>query len=124
MEQDKSGDPERRLHAKFYEAGAYKRIRHTLDYQPDPDFNNLQVAVTTGGHDEIAEAFFDYLNFFEFVASLWRIGQLSLREIAMIFEYYLRNLKQHQFVMDFVRQNGFENLDALVAQISGNRPKA
>ncbi len=112
------------LHAKFYETGAYKRIRHTLDYQPAPEFNNLRVAVTKGGHDELAEAFVDYLNFFEFVASLWKIGQLSLREIAMIFDYYLRNLKQHQFVMDFIRQNGFENLDALVAQISKDRPRA
>ena len=108
------------LHAKFYETGAYKRIRHILDYKPDPEFTNLRVAVTEEGHehDELAEALVDYLNFFEFVASLWKIGQLSLREISMVFAYYLRNLKQHQFVMDFVTKNDFENLDALLPRIS------
>jgi hypothetical protein len=37
------------LHAKVYETGGYKRIRHTLDYQPEPEFEHLRVAVTRGG---------------------------------------------------------------------------
>lgn len=108
------------LHAKFYESPAYKRIRHMLDYQPDPEFADLRVAVTQGGHDELAEAFVDYLNFFEFVASLWKMGQLTPREIAMIFEYYLLNLKDHEFVMEFIKQNGFENLETLIARVSAD----
>jgi len=108
------------LHAKFYESPAYKRIRHTLDYQPNPEFEDLRVAVTKGGHDELAEAFVDYLNFFEFVASLWKMRQLNQREIAMIFEYYLLNLKEHEFVMEFIRRNGFENLETLVARVSAD----
>jgi hypothetical protein len=75
------------------------------------------------GHDELAEAFVDYLNFFEFVASLWKMRQLSKREIGMIFEYYLLNLKEHEFAMNFIRQNSFENLEALVGQISKDRQK-
>ncbi len=111
------------LHAKFYESPAYKRIRHTLDYQPDPGFADLRLAVTQGGHDELAEAFVDYLNFFEFVASLWKMGQLGLREITMIFEYYLLNLRNHEFVMEFIKENGFENLEALIARVSDARRK-
>jgi hypothetical protein len=110
------------LHAKFYESPAYKRIRHMLDYQP-PAFANLRAAVTTGGHDELAEAFVDYLNFFEFVASLWKMGQLREGEISMIFEYYLLNLKEHEFVMEFIRRNGFENLEALITRVSAARDK-
>ena len=109
------------LHAKFYESPAYKRVRHMLDYQPDPEFADLREAVTQGGHDELAEAFVDYLNFFEFVASLWKMGQLNQREIAMIFEYYLLNLKKHEFVMEFITHNGFENLEALIARVSADR---
>ena len=71
-----------------------------LDYQPDPEFVNLRVAVTQGG--------------------LWKMGQLSQREISMIVEYYLLNLKNHEFVMEFVRQNGFENLDRLIARVSAD----
>lgn len=111
------------LHAKFYESPAYKRIRHMLDYRPDPEFANLRTAVTEGGHDELAEAFVDYLNFFEFVASLWKMGQLKQSEIAMIFEYYLLNLKDHEFVMEFVRRNGFENLETLIDRVSADRDK-
>ncbi len=111
------------LHAKFYESTSYKGIRHTLDYQPDPGFANLRLAVTEGGHEELAEAFVDYLNFFEFVASLWKMGQLGLHEVAMIFEYYLLNLKSHEFVMEFIKGNGFENLEALIARLSRTRGK-
>lgn len=111
------------LHAKFYESPAYKRIRHMLDYQPDPEFANLRAAVTQGGNDELAEAFVDYLNFFEFVASLWKMGQLNQSEIAMIFEYYLLNLKNHEFVMEFISGNGFENLETLIARVSADRHK-
>lgn len=112
------------LHAKFYESPAYKRIRHMLDYQPDPGFADLRLAVTQGGHDELAEAFVDYLNFFEFVVSLWKLDQLKQREIKMIFEYYLLNLKDHKFVMDFIQQNGFENLEALIARVSTDRRRS
>lgn len=48
------------LHARFYESPTYKRVRHILDYQPDPEFGNLQSGVTKGGHNELAEAFVDY----------------------------------------------------------------
>ena len=102
------------LHAKFYESPAYKRIRHLLDYQPDPQFAELRSAITQGGHDECAEAFVDYLNFFELVASLWKMGQVGRGEITMMFDYYLRNLKDHEFVMEFIKQEGFENLQELL----------
>ena len=102
------------LHAKFYESQTYKRIRHILDYQPQPQFNELRKAVLEGGNDEIAEAFVDYLNFFEFVASLWKLHQLSTREIRMIFEYYILLLKERDFALDFIKNNGFENLSKLI----------
>jgi hypothetical protein len=102
------------LHAKFYESETYKRIRRILDYQPQPQFNELRKAVLEGGNDDLVEAFVDYLNFFEFVASLWKLHQLSIREIRMIFEYYILLLRNRDFALDFIRKNGFENLNELI----------
>jgi hypothetical protein len=105
------------LHAKFYESSNYKRMRYTLDYEPQPEFDKLRNAVNTGGNDELAEALVDYLNFFEFIATLWKLKQLTIKEIAMIFEYYVLRLRDHDFVMSFIAKNGFENLDRLIIKL-------
>ena len=108
------------LHAKFFESGTYKRIRHILDYEP-PELVTLRECIAGGGSDELVESFVDYLNFFEFIASLKKLGQLSLTEIAMLFEYYLNSLASKEFVVDFVRNNGFENLAELFDELKQRR---
>jgi hypothetical protein len=52
-----------------------------------------------------------------FVASLWKLKQLSQREILMVFEYYLRLIHDHQFIFHFVREQGFESLTELLEQL-------
>jgi hypothetical protein len=90
------------------------------DYEP-PEFSTLREGVEQGGSDELVESFVDYLNFFEFIASLWKLKQLQTDEVAMLFRYYLENLTHHAFITSFIRKNGFENLDALLLDLSGNR---
>lgn len=113
------------LHGKFYEENTYKRVRLILDYRPEPDYTRLRVSVSPkGGDNELAEGFVDYLNFFEFIATLLKLRQLSFREIDMMFDYYIDNLRGHQddFVMEFVREHGFENLKELIRSFrSANR---
>ena len=41
--------------------------------------------------------FTDYLNFFEFMAYLEDRGQLSKRDVAALFDYYLRLLPASSF---------------------------
>jgi hypothetical protein len=36
----------------------------------------------------------------------------------MVFEYYILNLREHAFVLTFIRTNGFENLSKLIDRIS------
>lgn len=38
---------------------------------------------------------------FECVGSPWRHGQISLRDIRMLFEYYLRNARSHDWLRKF-----------------------
>lgn len=111
------------LYARFYESGSYKWMRHIVDYEPKPEFGNLREAVTKGGSDELAESLVDYLNFFEFVASLWKLRQLSTREIAMVFEYYIVQLENHDFIMEFINTQSFENLALLITTLKKRKAK-
>jgi len=108
------------LHGKFFESPNYKIIRRILDYAP-PQLSTLREAVEQGGSDELVESFVDYLNFFEFVASLWKLGQLRIEEVAMLFRYYLENLSDHAFITAFIHEQSFENLEALLANLDGPR---
>lgn len=108
------------LHAKFFETANYKAIRSILDYAP-PQLNTLREGVEQGGSDELVESFVDYLNFFEFIASLWKLDQLRLNEVAMLFRYYLENLASHAFITNFIAEQGFENLKELLAALNSDR---
>ena len=105
------------LHVKFYEAANYKPIRRILDYEPSAELTRLRETIEKGANDDLAEALVDYLNFFEFVASLLKLKQLSEREILMLFEYYLRRIRDHPFVVAFVQQEGFESLAELLNKL-------
>ncbi len=56
------------------------------------------------------EPLVDYLNFFEFVASLWKLRQLKIKEVEMMFEYYIRNLAEKPEIVRFIEREGFERL--------------
>jgi hypothetical protein len=84
------------LYTKFYEAPDLKRIRTALDENP-PNAAAVQELVRTEDSD-----FTDYLNFFEFVAYLKARGQLSQRDVAALFDYYLRILSKHEDVRKYI----------------------
>lgn len=105
------------LYSKFYEDHFYKRTRLLLDYRPPEELDQLYKGLCEGCFPEVCEPFVDYLNFFEFIAGLWTMKQLSLREIRMLFQYYLDLLRQHPPVMEFIELQGFENLRSLLDAI-------
>ena len=111
------------LHTKFFESGSYKRMRYIVDYEPKPEFGNLRDALTSGGDEKLAEEFVDYLNFFEFIASLWMLRQLNINEILMVFEYYVLRLRDHDFIMRFIETQGFENLEKLIVKLDNRKRK-
>ncbi len=104
------------VHAKFFESLNYKTIRRVLDYETEPEFSRLRQAVVDDAYDELVEALVDYLNFFEFVASLERLGQIKSKEVSILFQYYLTLLCKHDFVRGFIRTQGFEGLQSLLAK--------
>ena len=122
------------LHAQFYESEKYSDVRRLLDYRPEPDFSRMKEAILKGGRwqhadremaDRNAEALGVYLNFFEFVACLWKLDQLSLQEIMMLFQYYIELFghKDLEFVRGWIEKYGFENLMELINAVRDQKGK-
>jgi hypothetical protein len=114
------------LYSKFYEQAHYKEIRWILDYEPADQMSILRECVEEMlsaksnakqlENRELVEAFVDYLNFFEFIANLWNLKQLSLDEVKRAFAYYIRRLGDHDFVLQFLDYD-FENLQKMLPKI-------
>lgn len=114
-----------KLHARFFESTNYKRVRRILDYRAMPEYEHLQLGLTEQHSDqELCESFVDYLNFFELIASLLKLDQLNLEEVKMLFEYYLRSMHDHNCILDFIREYGFENLAELLKMLPPKAPIA
>lgn len=98
------------LYSKFYEAPDLKRIRMCLD-ESSPNAPTITELVRNEDPD-----FTDYLNFFEFMAYLEERGQLSRRDVAALFDYYLRVLSKHKEVREYVLEdrNGYGYLKRLL----------
>ena len=106
------------LYERFYLNEGFKRTRALLDYASDERTQLLECLVTDPENASALEPLVDYLNFFEFVASLWKLGQLKTKEVEMMFEYYIRDLAKKPEVMGFIGKEGFEKLQELIAEIN------
>lgn len=102
------------LHEKFFESDRYKEVRRVLDYHGEPQYSELTGAIAAGTHHSLADELYRYLNFFELLAGLRLLGQISDEEIIGLFDYDLRLIKQHEFVAAALRPQGFERLAALL----------
>ncbi len=89
----------RSLFEKFYETERYKAIRFRLD---NPE------ALQKQGLEE--EMLVDYLNFFEFIASLHKLGQIRKEEVLMLFRYYLKLIENQVDIRTYIAENGFKRL--------------
>jgi len=96
------------LYEKFYESDDLKAIRETLDCEAG-NSPHIEKLIT----DESAE-FTDYLNFFEFVAVLKKLRQLTTDEIEGLFRYYLDCLQRSGQVRSYIAKKGYEHLDELL----------
>jgi hypothetical protein len=80
------------LFEKFYYQSSYADIRRLLDYGNEDTIQRLRGALQGHTDESLEEKLVDYLNFFEFIASLWKLRQLPINEIQMMFDYYIRRI--------------------------------
>jgi hypothetical protein len=105
------------LFEKFYCQKQYSEIRQLLEnYDPDR-LKMFELNLPKHSERVLEEKLVDYLNFFEFIASLWLLKQLPIEEIRMMFDYYIRQLFKYEFIMDYLKREGFEGLIKLIGEV-------
>lgn len=105
------------LFEKFFFHEKYAEIRQLLDYSGKEEIDELKSVIKAHSQEELEEKLVDYLNFFEFISSLKKMNQLSIEEIRMMFEYYIRRLGDYDFMMEYLDDEGFNGLKELVVEV-------
>lgn len=107
------------LFEKFFYDSKYAEIRKKIDYSSKhEDFMKLlEEALITRKNEEFEEKCVDFFNFFEFIAVLWKLKQLKIKEIKYMFEYYIKMLDNNKHTRKYLEDNGFENLLDLIKKI-------
>lgn len=116
------------LYEKFYEKRQYKNIRNIIDYENEKlvEIENSIKKSLTGEKVEftkLRDELDDYLNFFEFIASLWKMNQLTLEQVKMTFDYYIKLISDHEFLVNYIGDErfGFENLNDLLNEYKSKK---
>jgi hypothetical protein len=99
----------RLLYEEFYDDPKHKFIRRILDYEDEGDLKRLKNAALKDTEPELEEHFVDYLYFFEFISSLWLMKQITRKEIDMLFDYYVKLLLEHDFILPYLKREGYNN---------------
>lgn len=107
------------LFEKFFYQNKYSKIRKHLDYSSKHDdlMKQLKEALIDHANEDIEERYVDFFNFFEFIAVLWKLGQLKIKEIKFMFEYYIKMIDNNTYAKQYLEENGFENLLDLINKI-------
>jgi hypothetical protein len=111
------------LYETLFEGGQFKSVRRKIDYDDIEEIkalieaDRMDVEFTPDQRVKFDE-FTDYLNFFEFIAHLKKIEQLTSEDIRATFDYYLRLLtvKRNPEIRQYLKKEGFENLDRLLIE--------
>jgi len=99
------------LYQRFYEQKTLKAMRIRLDSH-DTQFVSEEKDLDLLGELD------DFLNFFEFIAYLWKKGELQLEEVRALFAYPLRTIAEDEAVMVYVSKYGYDDdLGALLKEL-------
>ena len=109
----------RSLFEKFYESQNYKEVRRWVDFEDllQKELGNDITHIRNDDEHLKEEKLADYLNFFEFIAALEILKQISLNEIKLLFAYYLDRIKQTAFCLDYIQAGNYRNLSNLLERI-------
>lgn len=110
-----------RLYQQFYENDRFNPIRALVDYEPEQEIKQLTADISNNEGTDLHEAFVDYLNFFEFIAIQLKNRNLRQDEVLDMFDYYIRRLGDHDFILAYIKKFGYENLDALLSTMTKSK---
>ena len=103
------------LFERFYQKDDFKKIRKWYETKEIEKVINEDDNIVSDEEERIT----DYLNFFEFIASLEARGSLMLQDVLDLFEYYLQKIKRSPKSMKWIEREdyGFEKLRNLLNKI-------
>lgn len=96
------------LYQRFYEHSDLKKMRVKIDWG--------ETAFVKKGEDkELLKQLDDYLNFFEFLAFLYKTREVKKKEIEAMFDYPLRTMAKDKDVRDYIAnpEYGYEGIREL-----------
>jgi hypothetical protein len=103
-----------KLYQQFYELERYKTVREILDYRPERELSEIYAHLNDESKGVLVDQLWDYLNFFEFVAGLLKLKQITSEDLKLLFEYPLQRIADDQQIMARLSQEGYEHLHALL----------
>jgi hypothetical protein len=103
------------LFEKFYQNSDYKDVRKWIDF--DKDDKLLQIALSEDKGHVNEEKLADFLNFFEFIATLESEHQITLSEIRKLFAYYIKLIKTTPKCTEYIVEFEFKNLQILLSKL-------
>ena len=112
------------LYQKFYENERLKAVRSDLIYFPEKfEVMNLPNEVIAKYPEKLqfAEATDDFLNFFEFIGSLHKVGQVKTEEVVMLFKYYLDKIATNKHLSVYLEDEDYENLVTLMDVVENRK---
>ena len=105
------------LFERFYEKETYKEVRLLIDYKTALYFEMMD-SIKKDTKPELQEKLVNYLNFFEFISTLNVEKQLSVKQINLVFGYYIHAFSKNDEIMDFIDKSGFQNLTKLINKVN------
>ena len=102
------------LYERFYGQASLRAMRVRLD-AGDTAFLREPGVSDTGAELD------DFLNFFEFIAFLWRRREIQIEEVRALFAYPLQTLAKNADVISYVREYDYGELDRLLKELGNVR---
>jgi len=99
-----------KFYHEFYVEPHLKEVRETLDSDKKTEIEHIiqkDERELTSSEDKLLTKFTDYLNFFEFMVYLRKIGALKKKDVEALFNYYLWRLSRSKPIMQYLPRAGY-----------------
>jgi hypothetical protein len=100
-----------KLYKNFYESKHLEKISEWVDSEENKTQENFDKMLK----DRETE-FTDFLNFFQLIVILKNMGQLEEKEIKQMFHYYLKLIKNNEFIMIYLSKYYYNELSDYLKQ--------
>lgn len=106
------------LFEKFYKTERFKEVRKWIESGDIENKIKIDDKIVTDEEEKLT----DYLNFFEFIATLEAGGQLKFKDVSNLFNYYLKKISKSDICVGWINNlvYSFEKLRTLIQKLHSN----